>query len=132
MQRKLAAELNGDSDNVNHVADTLSQALFSDGGCNYVHSHSELRDALFDMTHQDILNEHKKLRDTGFVKVSVLSPSDSIINACKKFTSEMSGKKISHHVILKEPTRLQTSDMKLKNFVYCTMGTRHKKPKHSN
>ncbi len=105
LQRKLAAELGGEQGNVNHVADTLlSQAMFKDGGCNYVHTNTELRDALYDMTHQSVLDEHKKLVDSGFVKVSVLSPSQAVINACKKFTTSDTCKTLSHHVLLKEPS----------------------------
>lgn len=85
LQNKLMAELAGAGGNVNQEANILlSQQLFKDGGCNYSHSMKVLRDALFDLTHDAIKEEHAKLMKHGVIKVSVLSPSDEVISKCSK------------------------------------------------
>lgn len=103
LQKKMGAELAGAKGNVNKEASILmSQQLFKDGGCNYQHSVQTLHDAVFDLTHEEIKEEHAKLMKHGVVKVSVLSPSDEVMSCCKKMVNT-AFEPMEYHVQLNEP-----------------------------
>lgn len=103
LQKKMGAELAGAKGNVNNEASILmSQQLFKDGGCNYQHSVQTLHDAVFDLTHEEVKEEHAKLIKHGVVKVSVLSPSDEVMSCCKKMVNT-AFEPMEYHVHLNEP-----------------------------
>ena len=105
LQRKMGAELAGAKNNVNTEASIImSQALFKDGGCNYQHKIQTLHDAVFDLTHDAIKEEHERLLRHGIVKVSVLSPSDEVMSCCKKMTND-TYVPMDYHVQLKNPMK---------------------------
>ena len=126
LQKKTGAELMGSSGNVNNMAGVLmSQALFEDGSCNYVHTSEELKTALFDLGHSSIVEEHQKLLN-GTMKLSVLSSSDEILDMCKKLTTrENSYTPMVDHVLIKEPGKSATIDYKITGKTSCTIKWGH-------
>lgn len=126
LQQKLGAELMGSSQNVNQKASVLlSQSLFDDGGCNFVHSNEDLRTALFDLTHRSIVKEHEKILKRGMIKVSVLSSSDEILDMCAKLKTDENFQKINHHVLLKNPQQSKIVDFKIDGKSSCTVKWGH-------
>ena len=125
LQNKIGAELAGAGGNVNQEAGILlAQQLFKDGGCNYSHSMQDLRDALFDLTHDAIKDEHALLMKHGTIKVSVLSPSDEVIAACTKLDS---GKyePMKFHVLKNEPGKASQVNKNIDGKTSCTVKWGH-------
>jgi len=126
LQKKIGAELYGSMQNVNNQATVLlSQALFKDGGCNYLHSNEQLRAALYDLNHETIVDEHQSLLKRGIMKVSVLSPSEEIISHCKKLKNDNEYQQISNHVMLNDPESSSVVDFKIPGKTSCTVKWGH-------
>jgi len=85
---KVASEIRGASNDVNKLAHVhLSQALFQDG-CNRAHSSNDLASAIGRLSYSDVKREHMRLIDHGVVRMSVLSPSDEVLNLFKTLCGE--------------------------------------------
>ena len=103
LKNKMLSELAGSAGNVDHTAKVLmSQTLFKDGGSNYQHSTAVLKKALYDLTHQDILDQHKALVKSGVTKISVLTSDDGIMDVCKKLQSS-AYEEMKYNVLLNDP-----------------------------
>jgi zinc protease len=125
LQQKMGAELAGAKNNVNTEASILmSQALFKDGGCNYQHTVQTLHDAVFDLTHDAIKEEHEKLLKHGVVKVSVLSPSDEVMSSCMKMTND-TFVPMDYHVQLTEPMKAAQIQKHIPGKSSCTVKWAH-------
>lgn len=125
LQKKISAELAGMQGNVNNEADVLlSQELFKDGGCNYSHTTSVLRDAVYDMSHQAVVDEHKKLMKHGIIKVSVVSPSDEVIQSFKKIKTDKF-EKMEYHVLKNKPYIASVSNKMIDGKSSCTVKWGH-------
>ena len=125
MQKKISAELAGSVGNVNKdAAILLSQALFKDGGCNYSHDTKVLRDAVFDMTHDAVVEEHKKLMKHGIIKVSVLSPSDEVLETLQKMKVEKF-EPMKYHVVKNKPYIASTFNKAIPGKASCTVKWGH-------
>lgn len=125
LQRKLGAELAGSSGNVNkEAAILLSQQLFKDGGCNFNHSSKTLTDALWDLSHDSIKEEHAKLMKHGVIKMSVLSPSDEVMTSFKKIKTD-NYEPMNYHVLKNNPGVAGTKDLHLEGKTSCTVKWAH-------
>lgn len=125
LQRKIGAELAGSAGNVNREASILmAQQLFKNGGCNYQHSVETLRDALYDLTHESIKEEHEKLLKHGIIKVSVLSPSDEVMKVCKKMISDKI-QPMAYHTILNNHMKPSQIAMNIPGKTSCTVKWAH-------
>jgi zinc protease len=125
LQRKIGAELSGSMGNVNREASiALAQEMFEDGGCNYSHSSETLKDALWDLTHSSIKEEHAKLMKHGIIKVSVLSPSDEVIAAFKKIGTEKF-EPMKYHVLKNSPDEASEKEVHMEGKSSCTVKWGH-------
>ena len=125
LQQKITAELAGSVGNVNkEAAILLSQALFKDGGCNYSHDTQVLREAIYDMTHDAVVEEHKKLMKHGIIKVSVLSPSDEVLQSLQKMKVEKF-EPMKYHVVKNKPYIASTFDKAIPGKASCTVKWGH-------
>lgn len=125
LQRKVGAELAGLKGDVNREASILlSQQLFEDGGCNYQHSTQTLHDAVFDLTHEEVKQEHERLLKHGVVKVSVLSPSDEVMRVCKKMV-KYDFEPMNYHCNPKKPNEPSNASMMIPGKSSCTVKWAH-------
>jgi len=125
LQRKMGAELAGAKNDVNREASILmSQQLFHNGGCNYQHDIQTLHDAVFDLTHEAILEEHARLLKHGVVKVSVLSPSDEVMSCCKKMINS-TFEPMKYHVQLNAPLEATNASKNIAGKTSCTVKWAH-------
>jgi len=125
LQGKIGAELAGSGGNVNQEASTLlSQAMFVDGGCNYSHSVSDLRDALLQLSHDAVKEEHAMLMKHGVMKVSVLSPSEEVMAACGKF-AHGEYKAMEYNVVTNAPSEAAEINKNIPGKSSCTVKWGH-------
>ena len=75
LKNRMIAEVNGSAGDVNNVARTmLYQSLFEKGDACYRHSTQELMAELHNLSHSDVVNEHKALMTNSISKLTILGP----------------------------------------------------------